>query len=70
MILQTDLPTRRYLTPQETADYLGLSFSNLANRRMWVTGPRYLKLGRRVVYEVKDLDAWAREQARNSTCEV
>lgn len=70
MILQTDLPTRRYLTPQEAADYLGLSLSNLAKRRMWGTGPRYLKLGRRVVYEIEDLDAWAREQARSSTCDA
>lgn len=48
----------RKLTPQEAADYIGLSLSRLAKHRMTGDGPAFLQLGRRVVYQVSDLEAW------------
>jgi len=61
--------SRKYLTPEEACRYLGLSLSTLAKKRMWGTGPRYRKFGRRVAYTVDDLDAWADAQVRTSTSE-
>ena len=70
MSVETDTSrARKYLTPEEACRYLGLSLSTLAKKRMWGTGPRYRKFGRRVAYTLDDLDAWADAQARTSTAQ-
>ena len=33
-------------------------------------GPRYVKAGRRVIYDVRDLDAWMEERKRSFTGEA
>lgn len=43
---------------REAADYVGLSKSTLDKLRCYGTGPRYIKLGRAVVYSTADLDDW------------
>ena len=43
---------------REAADYVGLSKSTLDKLRCYGTGPRYIKLGRAVVYRTTDLDDW------------
>lgn len=54
----------------EAARYLGLSPSCLNKWRCQrTTGPRFCKLGRRVVYRQSDLDAWREQNACNSTSE-
>jgi len=40
------------------AEMLGLSRGTLANWRAEGRGPRYIKLGRDVLYRVSDLEAW------------
>lgn len=52
---------------KEAADYLGLSKSTLDKFRHFGTGPRFFKLGRSVIYDVDDLDAWRNERAATST---
>jgi excisionase family DNA binding protein len=52
---------------EQAAEYLGLSKSTLNKLRCFGGGPRYYKLGRPVVYDVADLDAWKTERARTST---
>src|SRR5690349_3484755 len=47
------LPRVRCLTREQAAEYLGIGVTLLAER-----GPKPLKLGRRCVYDVVDLDAW------------
>lgn len=47
------LPRVRCLTKEQAAEYLGIGVTLLAE-----VGPRPLKLGRRSVYDVVDLDAW------------
>lgn len=47
----------RMRTPQAAA-HTGLSESTLAKLRVFGGGPRYIKAGRRVLYERSDLDAW------------
>lgn len=40
------------------AAHTGLSKSTLDKLRVYGGGPTYLKLGRKVVYDAVDLDAW------------
>lgn len=51
----------------EAANYLGLSSSTLNKLRVFGGGPIFLKLGRRVVYDKTDLDAWLAHRRRRST---
>jgi hypothetical protein len=44
-----------------------LSASTLNKLRVFGGGPKYLKLGRTVVYDVTDLDAWLATKRRAST---
>src|SRR4030088_1118458 len=51
-----DLPPR-YLRTPEAARFVGLSIRTLEQHRIYGTGPRYSKLGGRVVYRGEDLSA-------------
>lgn len=53
-------------TPQ-AAKYLGLSRRTLEKFRCTGSGPAYLKLGRRAMYTLADLDEWAMSRRRTST---
>ncbi len=50
------LPSARCLTRQQAADYLGIGVTLLTE-----IGPLPIKMGRRCVYDVLDLDAWLDE---------
>jgi excisionase family DNA binding protein len=52
---------------EEAARYVGLGVSKLNKLRTYGGGPAYAKLGRRVVYDAADLDAWLAENKRSST---
>ena len=49
----------RYLTNNEAADFLRLSPRTLEKQRVIGGGPRFRKFGRRVMYAITDLEAWA-----------
>jgi predicted DNA-binding transcriptional regulator AlpA len=53
----------------EAAAHIGLSASTLTKLRVFGGGPRYIKLGRRVVYDRGDLDAWLDAHKRANTSE-
>ena len=53
----SDLPPR-YLRTPDASRFVGLSIRTLEKHRIYGTGPRYSKLGGRVVYRVEDLQAW------------
>jgi predicted DNA-binding transcriptional regulator AlpA len=57
----------RYLRTQEAARFLGLSPRTLEKHRTYGTGPRYSKLGGRVVYALDDLQEWANRGLKTST---
>ena len=63
-----DLPGRK-LRVEEASRWSGLSVSTLNKLRLSENGPPYLKLGRRVLYDLRDLEAWARERKRHHTSE-
>lgn len=50
------------MTADDVASVLGIPPSTLANWRYQGLGPRYLRIGRHVRYEVRDLEAWLRTQ--------
>lgn len=56
----------RYLRTQEAARS-GLSPRTLEKHRTYGTGPRYSKLGGRVVYSLDDLQEWANRGLKTST---
>jgi predicted DNA-binding transcriptional regulator AlpA len=60
----------RKLNSPEAAEYLGISVSTLSKRRVDGDSPKYLKLGRRVVYDTRDLDGWLDTRRRASTADV
>lgn len=49
----------RYLTNNEAAEFLRLSPRTLEKQRVIGGGPRFRKFGRRVMYAITDLEAWA-----------
>lgn len=50
---------QKALNTSEAAAYLGLSRGTLEVWRSLGKGPRYRKFGRRVLYELKDLDDYS-----------
>ncbi|WP_139317905.1 AlpA family transcriptional regulator [Pseudomonas sp. PA1(2017)] len=60
-------PAPRYLTNSEAASYLRLSPRTLEKHRVIGGGPRFHKFGRRVMYALADLEAWAGERSFETT---
>jgi predicted DNA-binding transcriptional regulator AlpA len=60
---------RKKLNTPQAAEYLGLGKSTLDKLRVTGGGPAYIKIGKRVVYDPADLDAWFAKHRRTSTSE-
>jgi len=58
---------QRYLRTPEASRFVCLSIRTLEKHRIYGTGPRYSKLGGRVVYRVEDLQEWVDAAAKGST---
>jgi excisionase family DNA binding protein len=58
---------RKMLATPQAANYVGLGKSTLDKARLNGNGPRYVKLGRRVLYDSTDLDTWLNQHRRSST---
>ena len=54
--------SKRYLTPLEAAEYLGVGHSTLSIHRMQGTGPAFIKWSNNVRYDVMSLDRWMAER--------
>lgn len=60
-----------YQRTKSAAEYLGVGQSTLERMRIEGNGPKFRRLGQRiVVYAIEDLDAWASQEVRNSTAEA
>ena len=55
------------LSAPEAARYCGISPSTMAKLRVRGGSPIYAKIGRRVVYDTADLDAWISAHRRANT---
>jgi len=60
-----DLPPR-FLRTKQAAHFLGISLRTLEKHRTYGTGPLYRKIGGRVLYAIRDLEAWTEIGARKS----
>jgi predicted DNA-binding transcriptional regulator AlpA len=60
----------RKISVREAAAYLGISKSFLDKKRLDGSGPIYMKIGRRVTYDLSDLEIWVAGQKRRHTSEV
>jgi hypothetical protein len=56
-----------FLHTPDAARFLGLSGRTLEKHRTYGTGPKFRKIGGRVVYALEDLKAWADRGVRTST---
>jgi predicted DNA-binding transcriptional regulator AlpA len=68
-MMPTDTAHRRLRTPA-AAEYLGYAESTLEKRRVTGDGPPFIQLGRVIVYDTRDLDAWLASRRRHSTSEA
>ncbi len=66
---QLGFSSRRLLSEPEAALYLGVSRSFLAKSRCKGGGCRFAKIGRRVGYDIRDLDEYTERSKRHSTSE-
>ena len=58
------------LNTAAAADYCGSTESTFEKLRLTGGGPVFIKNGRRVVYQVSDLDAWLSANRRRSTSDL
>ena len=67
MMVDNLTSAERYLRTPEAARLLGLSGRTLEKHRTHGTGPRYRKLGGRVVYRLSDIEAFESARVHNNT---
>lgn len=58
------------LLPKEAAERLRISTGTLANWRVTGEGPRFIKFGRRVLYPVKEIEAFEQRCLRSNTAQI
>lgn len=52
-------PQLEHMSEEEAARYLGVSPATLCTWRCRMKGPRYTKVGKRVIYKMHDLEEYA-----------
>jgi len=52
---------RKALTPKDCESIYGLNVGTLCNMRFNKIGPKYYKLGKKVLYRVDDIEKWLAE---------
>ncbi|MBR8000354.1 helix-turn-helix domain-containing protein [Burkholderia vietnamiensis] len=58
------------LLPEEAAERLRVSKNTLSNWRVQGRGPKFIKLGRKVLYPLPELEAFEREHLQSNTTGV
>ena len=59
--MQEDTPSKRAVRDDEASQFLGVSAATLRAWRSQGRGPRFAKLGRRVVYPIEALEEFLRK---------
>ena len=62
-------PLSPKLNVKATSRWSGLSISTLNKLRLSGDGPPYIKAGRRVLYDIRDVEAWLAKRKRKHTSE-
>jgi excisionase family DNA binding protein len=63
-------PSAKVLRTRDAAEYVGIGESTLTNLRVSGGGPRFIKLGKTVLYDVRDLDKWMNANKFKTTAEA
>jgi predicted DNA-binding transcriptional regulator AlpA len=59
------------LDTKQTAEYIGCAKSTLDKLRVTGGGPKFIKIGKKVIYDIEgDVDPWLERQKRASTCDT
>jgi predicted DNA-binding transcriptional regulator AlpA len=58
---------RQLLNVLEAAKYLRMAPQTLAKMRCEGTSPPFIKVGRRVLYDLAEIDSWLDQRRRRST---
>ena len=58
------------LTVKEACAYIPCALSTLSKLRTAGGGPRFIKLGKKVLYDTRDLDAWVEAHKQASTADL
>jgi predicted site-specific integrase-resolvase len=63
--------TKKFLSAQELVDRWGgaVSSRTLANWRTQGKGPRYVRVGGRIIYAIEEVEAWEKRRSVQSTSE-
>lgn len=56
-----------YMTPQELARRLRISTGTLANWRLRGEGPKFMKIGKKVLYPMDEVAAYEQQALRQNT---
>ena len=65
--MSAESATGTRLSTDDAGIYTGLSRQTLAKLRVYGGGPRFIKVGRRVIYDTRDLDTWLDSRKQSST---
>lgn len=49
---------KRFLNTHEAAEYINSAVQSLCNLRHLRRGPDYIKIGRKILYDIRDLDRY------------
>ena len=63
-------PSLRFLIQKQLSELLGVSERTLERWRVEGRGPKFVRAGRRPLYRLSDVDAWAQDQTFGSTSEA
>ncbi len=64
------LAGKKFLTAKDAASIMGLATQTLAKYRVTGESPPYHKIGRKIVYDREQLEAWMAERRRRSTSDT
>jgi hypothetical protein len=70
--METDMESNaqpRWADVKGAAHHGGVGVSTLNKKRVHGGGPRYYRKGRRIIYDLNDIDAWLAECSHTSTSE-
>lgn len=60
---------RPLLSIEQTCNYLGVSGETMAHWRVSGSGPKFIKVNRRIAYDPKDIEDWLDARRVSSTSE-
>lgn len=68
--LTTEVQDSRPFTPDGLAEYIDVSRNTLAQWRYRGQGPKFIKVGKKVIYRRTDVEEWLAENTQQCTAEV